>query len=79
MADLSIPLAGMSQAVSRLNTAASRIARAPLQGTPPDAQDSVDLSSEMVALLASRNDFEANTKVVKTFDEMTKTLLNILG
>ena len=55
------------------------IARTPFQGTPPEGQDSVDLSSEMVALLASRNDFEANTKVVKTFDEMTKTLLNILG
>jgi hypothetical protein len=65
--------------VSRLNTAASRIARAPFQGTPPDAQNSVDLSDEMVALLSSRNDFEANTKVVKTFDEMTKTLLNILA
>ena len=79
MADFSMPLAGMSQAVSRLNTTASRIARAPFQAAPTDAQDSVDLSAEVVALLSSRNDFEANTKVVKTFDEMTKTMLNILA
>ncbi len=85
MADFSIPLAGMSNAASRLNTAATRIARAPFANapnpstTPPEGQDSVSLSDDMVAMLESRNDFEANTKVVKTFDEMTKSLLNILG
>ena len=82
MADFSIPLAGMANAASRLNSAATRIARLPAavqNNTPPEAQDSVSLSDDMVALLQSRNDYEANTKVVKTFDEMTKSLLNILG
>jgi flagellar hook protein FlgE len=33
----------------------------------------------MVALIEARNDFAANTKVVRTEDQMTKSLLSILG
>ena len=69
---------GMSQAESQLNTAASHIAR--LGSSSPDPQgDTVDLSAEMVALMQSRNDFQANVKVVHAFDEMNKSLLNILA
>ncbi len=78
MLNLSIPLQGMSQAASRVDTAASRIARA---GSLSQSQqpDTIDLSAEMIALMQSRNDFAANAKVAGSFDEMTKSVLNILA
>jgi hypothetical protein len=78
MADLTIPLQGMSLAESRLNTTASRIAR--LGVSSPDPQgDTVDLSAGMVALMQSSNDFQANVKVAHTFDEMNQSLLDIMA
>lgn len=73
MIDFSTPLAGMERATTSLNQTASKIANLSTPG------DSVDLSSEMVSLIQSRNDFESNTKVVQTEDEMTKSLLNMIG
>ena len=70
---LSSALQGMSQAEAQLNKAAVDIARAPAGG------DIVDLSAAMVALLESRNNFEANTRVFQVADEMSKTLLNVIG
>jgi flagellar basal body rod protein FlgC len=77
MVDMSFPLSGMTRAESRLEVTASRIARAPLTAASPE--DTVDLSAEMIALLASRNDFEANVKVAQRFDEVNRSLLDILG
>ena len=74
---LSSALQGMSRAETQLNKTAVDIARAPV--VPPGGGDIVDLSAAMVALLQSRNSFEANTKVFKVADEMSKTLLNVLG
>ena len=71
---LSSALEGMSRAEAQLNRAASDIARAPVEG-----EDTVDLSAAIVALLESRNNFEANTKMLKTVDEMDRSLLNIVG
>jgi flagellar basal body rod protein FlgB len=71
MIDFSIPLAGLDRAASSLNQTASRLAAGPA--------DTVDLSAEMVALLEARNSFETNTKVIQTEDQMTKSLLNLLG
>ena len=77
MPDLSIPLGGMSQAESRVNTAASRLAR--LGASLSDPQDTVDLSAEMIALMDSKNNFETNVKVAQTFDQMNRTVLDILA
>jgi flagellar basal body rod protein FlgG len=74
---LSSALEGMSRAEAQLNKAASDIARAPV--VSPTGGDIVDLSASMVALLQSRNSFEANTKVFKVADEMQKSLLNAIG
>ena len=71
---LATPLQGMSQASASVDRAASRIASL---GTP--AGDSVDLSAEMVALIQGKNDFGANVKSAQTMDEMTQTLLNMVG
>jgi hypothetical protein len=70
---LSSALQGMSRAEAQLNKAAVDVARAPAGG------DIVDLSAAMVALLESRNSFEANTKVFQVADDMSKTLLNVIG
>jgi flagellar hook protein FlgE len=47
--------------------------------SPSSARDTVDLSSNMVALLQARNEFQTNANVVKTGDTMQKTLLNLLA
>jgi flagellar hook protein FlgE len=73
MIDFSTPLAGMERATTSLNQTASKIANLSTPG------DSVDLSSEMVSLIQSRNDFASNTKVVQTEDQMTKSLLDMIG
>jgi flagellar hook-associated protein FlgK len=80
MPDFSIPLAGMSAATSRIETAAARIARPPLAAaTHPEPQDSVELSAEMVALIEARTAFQANANVVQTFEQLHLSLLNILA
>jgi flagellar basal body rod protein FlgG len=52
---------------------ASRIAQ------PATAADTVDLSTEMVSLMQARADFEANTKGLKTEDQMTRAALDLIG
>lgn len=74
---ISSALDGMSRAEAQLNKAARDIARAPL-ATPPGG-DLVDLSASVLAMLESRNSFDANTKVLKVADELNKDLLNIVG
>ena len=71
MIDFSVPLAGLDRAESSLNQTASRLARGPA--------DTVDLSAEMIALIEARNDFLTNAKVIQTEEEMTKSVLNLLG
>ncbi len=74
MIDFSTPLAGLNQASSTVNKVASRVAQA---GTT--SGDSVDLSADAVALLVARQNFDSNIKVIQTADEMTQSLLNLLG
>lgn len=77
MADLTIPLHGLAQAEARVNTSASRIAR--LGSQTSSSEDTVDLSAEMVALLESSNSYASNVNVARSFEEMSRTLLNILA
>ncbi|HLJ44453.1 MAG TPA: flagellar basal body rod C-terminal domain-containing protein [Bryobacteraceae bacterium] len=73
-------LQGLSSAETQLNTAAEHIARAPVSVTSaPSPGDSVDLSAEMVALMESRQNFDANLATLRTGDEMQRTLLNMIG
>ena len=67
-------LGGMRNAQSALEKTADRIA-----GGPSQAPDSVDLSTETVDVLASRNQFQANARVFQAGDQMQKKLLDILG
>lgn len=77
MLGLQAALDGLTKSTAQFDQAAHQIARASL---PPSASsDSVDLSTAAVALLQARNSFEANTKVIKVFDETEKALIDTVG
>jgi flagellar hook-associated protein FlgK len=61
-----IALTGLQGAQQTLETASRRLA------SPDQPGDLVDLSSEMVALLAAKNQFAANAKVIQTSEEMQR-------
>ena len=68
---------GMETAQSRIEGTARRVSRA---AAAPDAgADTVDLSREMAALLAARNDFAANARVLKTAEEIERRAISLLG
>jgi flagellar hook protein FlgE len=71
---ISVALGGMQNAQATLQKTAERVAT-----VSPESSDSVDLSSEMVAMLAARNQFQTNAAVVRTADDMQKKLLNMLA
>jgi hypothetical protein len=76
MPDLSIPLAGITRASERVDSAASHIARAT---APPDEAapgDVVELTPAMVALLEARTDYLANIKAAHVVDETNQSLLD---
>ena len=77
MVGLTNALEGMARSEAQFNRAADRIAHLP--PAQPKQGDQVDLSTEAVALLQSKNSFEANTKVVKVADQMEQTLLDMTG
>jgi hypothetical protein len=75
-------LGGMQIAQSSFERTAQRIAGAstrPLDRPPDQPPDSVDLSTQMVVLLAARNQFQANAQVFQAGDKMEKKLLDILA
>ncbi len=77
---ISSGLQGLSRAETQLNTAADHIAKSPLSASDnPQPGDSIDLSSEMVALLESRQNYDANLATLRTSDQMQKTLLDMIG
>jgi flagellar basal body rod protein FlgF len=71
---LGAALGGMQDAQGRFEKAAERIACASTQST-----DSVDLITDMVEMLAARNQYLSNARVIQTGDDMQKKLLNILA
>ena len=71
---MSAALGGMRTAQNSLERTADRIA-----GATAQPQDSVDLSTEMVEMLAAANQYQANARVLQTSDTMQKKLLNILA
>ena len=79
MLDLSVPLQGLNRAEAELNSAAAKIAQASLSAGSPPANDAVDLSTEIVALLSAKNDFAANARVIHTIGDLNQSLVNLLG
>jgi len=71
-------LDGLQQAESRVNAIAGKIASSG-GGNAADSSDSVDLSTQAVALIQAREDFSANIGTLKVVDEMQKSLFDLLG
>ncbi len=65
----------MQNAETSFDSAARRISQEPA----PPPQDTTSLSDNAVALMQSKNGFEANTKVAHVADQMTKATLNMLA
>src|ERR1051326_6939675 len=78
MVGLSAPLEGLSRAQTSFDSAAAKIAQ-PVSPDAPNQQDEVSLSDQMVALMQSRNAYEANLKTLQTGNQMQKTLLDLIG
>ena len=70
-------LDGLTHSAAQFDQAARQMVRAslPVSG----GSDTVDLSTAAVALLQSKNSFEANTQMVKLSDEMQKALIDTVG
>ena len=64
-----IALDGMNQASARFDRAARQLTAA---ATPIPEEDSVDLSTAAVNLLAARNQFAASAKVAHVADDLLK-------
>jgi hypothetical protein len=75
MIALDTALQGVQNAETSFDSAARRISQEPA----PQPQDTASLSDNAVALVQSKNGFEANTKVAHVADEMTKATLNMLA
>jgi len=65
----------MQNAETSFDSAARRISQQPA----PQPEDNTSLSDSAVALVQSKNGFEANTKVAHVADQMTKTTINLLA
>jgi flagellar hook protein FlgE len=71
---MSAALGGMHNAQDTLQKTAERIA-----AVSPETSDAVDLSSQMVAMLSARNQYQANARVIQTADDMQKKLFDMLA
>ena len=69
---MSAALGGMRTAQNSLEKTAERIA-----GATTQPQDSVDLSTEMVEMLAAANQYQANARVITTTDQIMQETMNI--
>ena len=77
---LSIALQGMNRAQSQLENAASNVARSGGSVSANGiAQDTVDISQQMISMMSAKNDFESNAKTVEVADQMTKTVIDMLA
>jgi flagellar hook protein FlgE len=71
MIDFSTPLSGMMRAETTVNQIATRVAQ--------PATDTVDLSTDMVSLMAARDGFAVDAKLVETGDQMAESALSLLA
>jgi|GEM_PF-2165357 len=79
MADFSIPLAGMARSAADFDRAAAQIARSTTTSNQTEpASDSVDLSQSAVDLLQAKNDYGANVKAARVFDDIDRATLDML-
>ena len=73
MIDFSQPLAGLERASAQVERIAERVAK------PSQTGDTVNLSGEMISLIEARNQARTDVSLVKTEDQVTKALLDMVG
>ena len=74
---LNTAAAGMFAAADRLSASAQRTAAWGLEQS--QAEQKVDLAEEAVEQVSAKTDFTANAAVIRTADEMTGALLDIIA
>jgi flagellin-like hook-associated protein FlgL len=70
---LTVALDNINRATAQFNSVAARIAKL------PDPQDNVDLSAEMVNLMQAGIQSQAGDAVFQTADQLTQSLLDVVG
>lgn len=73
---ISTALSGMTAASRKVDEAATSIANAGIDGTPPAENGYID---EIVSIKTAETAFKANAAVIRTSDEMQDRLLDILA
>ncbi len=67
--DISIPYNGMNNSIKEFNKIAQDIAN----------PNTVDIAKDMVDMIQQKDNFKANAKVVKTYNELMGTIIDIFG
>lgn len=75
----SIALRGLDQAQTRFERAAVGVAGITRASPDGAAIDTVDLSTAMVSLLSTKNDVEANLKLLKIANDMQRQVIDLLA
>jgi flagellin-like hook-associated protein FlgL len=70
---LAVALDSINRATTQFNSVAARVAKL------PDTQDNVDLSAEMVNLGQAGIQSQASDAVFRTADQLSQSLLDVLG
>jgi len=76
---MSIALAGLEQADTQLDAAASQIAQSGAATDSGGNPDVVDLSAEMVALTTAQNQFNATLETLNVADQVQQNLLDVMA
>lgn len=71
MIDFSTPLSGMTRVETTVNQIAARVAQ--------PATDTVDLSTDVVSLMAAKDSFAIDAKLAQAEDQMTQSALSVLA
>jgi hypothetical protein len=78
--DLSaIALQGLQQATTQLEQAATRIASFGAASADGASLDTVDLSLEMVAMMAAKQQASVNLQNLKTAGEVTQSMIDVMA
>ncbi|MFZ3213521.1 MAG: flagellar basal body rod C-terminal domain-containing protein [Terriglobales bacterium] len=76
--DLSaIALQGLDQAQVQLQSAAIKLVGMGADSSDGAGLDTVDLSTEIVALMSAQNQYSANLSTLKTTDQLQQSLLDV--
>lgn len=74
-----IALQGLGQANLQLNDAAANLASAAALSPDGSNWDTVDISSEIIALLSAKNQFSVAAATLKTANEVQKNVVDLIA